>query len=114
MSLEDGSKILLRAIHPEDAEACVSFIHSINGQTKFLRFGHPKEAPSIESLRNFCKVDYASAFVMAAEVVHDGKEMVAIARYYKLPDKNSAELFILVDETYQSKRSWPCFNGKSF
>jgi len=103
VSLEDGSKILLRAIHPEDAEACVSFIHSINGQTKFLRFGHPKEAPSIESLRNFCKVDYASAFVMAAEAVHDGKGMVAIARYYKLPDKNSAELFILVDETYQGR-----------
>ena len=103
VSLEDGSKILFRAIHPEDAEACVSFIHSINSQTKFLRFGHPKEAPSIESLRNFCKVDYASAFVMAAEVVHDGKEMLAIARYYKLPDKNSAELFILVDETYQGK-----------
>ena len=62
VSLEDGSKILLRAIHPEDAEACVNFIHSINGQTKFLRFGHPKEAPTLESLRNFCKVDYAHCF----------------------------------------------------
>jgi len=40
---------------------------------------------------------------MAAEAVHDGKRMVAIARYYKLPDKNSAELFILVDETYQGR-----------
>ena len=59
VSLEDGSQILLRALHPEDAEACVAFIHSINGQTKFLRFGHPKEAPTLESLRNFCKVDYS-------------------------------------------------------
>jgi acetyltransferase len=101
--LEDGSTILLRALHPEDAEACVSFIHSINGQTKFLRFGHPKEAPTIESLRNFCKVDYTSAFVASAEVVHDGREMVAIAHYYKLPGKNSAELFILIDEKYQAK-----------
>ena len=53
VSLEDGSQILLRALHPEDAEACVNFIHSINGQTRFLRFGHPKEAPTLESLRNF-------------------------------------------------------------
>jgi acetyltransferase len=101
--LEDGSTVLLRSIHSDDAEACVSFIHSINSQSKFLRLGHPKEAPTIESLRNFCKVDYASAFVVAAEVVHDGKEMVAIARYYKLPGKNSAELFMLVDEKYQEK-----------
>ena len=59
VTLEDGSQILLRALHPEDAEACVAFIHSIAGQAKYLRFGHPKEAPTLESLRNFCKVDYA-------------------------------------------------------
>ena len=58
-----------------------------------MRFGHPKEAPTLESLRNFCKVDYTSAFAVTAEVVHDGREMTAIARYFKLPGKNSAELF---------------------
>jgi len=103
VSLEDGSQILLRALHPEDAEACVAFIHSLAGQAKYLRFGHPKEAPTLESLRNFCKVDYATAFAVTAEVVHDGREMTAIARYYKLPGKNSAELFLLVDEKYQAK-----------
>ena len=102
VTLEDGSQIFLRALHPEDAEACVAFIHSLAGQTKFLRFGHPKEAPTLESLRNFCKVDYTSAFAVTAEVVHDGREIVAIARYFKLPGKNSAELFLLVDETHQS------------
>jgi len=30
-------------------------------------------------------------------------EMTAIARYFKLPGKNSAELFLLVDEKYQAK-----------
>jgi len=35
----------------------------------------------------FAKVDYASAFVLAAEVVHDGKEMVAIARIINCPAK---------------------------
>ena len=103
VSLQDGSQILLRTIHPEDADACLNLIHRINGQVRFLRFGHPKEAATIENLRRFCTVDYTSAFVLAAEVVHDGKEMVAVARYYKLPDKNSAELFVLVDETYQNK-----------
>ena len=36
-------------------------------------------------------------------MVHDGKEIVAIARHYKLPGKNSAEIFILVDELFQGK-----------
>jgi len=40
---------------------------------------------------------------VTAEVVHDGREMTAIARYFKLPGKNSAELFLLVDEKYQAK-----------
>ena len=102
-SLEDGSKILLRTIHPEDAEACLNFIHRINDQTKFLRFGHSKEPASIDSARHFCNVDYTSSFVLAAEAVHDGKGMVAIAKYLKLPGKNSAEIFILVDEIYQGK-----------
>jgi acetate---CoA ligase (ADP-forming) len=103
VSLEDGSKILLRAIHPHDAQACLNFIHSIDGQSKFLRLGHPKEAATIENLRRFCTADNTTAFALAAEIVHDGKEMVAIARYYKLPGKNSAELFILINEAYQSR-----------
>ena len=48
-------------------------------------------------------MDYLTAFAVTAEVVHDGREMMAIARYYKLPGKNSAELFLLVDEKYQAK-----------
>ena len=102
-SLDDGSKILLRAIYPEDAEACLNFIHRISDQTKYLRFGHSKEAAGIDSARHFCDVDYASAFVLAAEAVHDSKEIVAIARYLKLPGKNSAEIFMLVDEIYQGR-----------
>ena len=103
VSLEDGSRILLRAIHPEDAEACLHFIHQISRQTRFLRFGLSKEAAGIDSARYFCNVDYASAFAMVAEAVHDRKEIVAIAKYYKLPGKNSAEVFILVDEVFQGK-----------
>ena len=103
VSLPDGTKILLRAIHPEDAEVCFNFVHRINSQTKYLRIGHSREKASIESLRHFCQVDYTSAFVLSAEMVHDGKEMVAIAKHYKLPGKNSAEIFILVDEIFQGR-----------
>ena len=103
VSLQDGSKILLRTVQPEDAEACLDFIHRIRGQAKYLRFGHSKETADIDSARHFCNVDYTSAFALVAEVVHDSKEMVAIARYLKLPGKNSAEIFILADEEYQGK-----------
>jgi len=102
--LGDGENILLRAIHAEDAEACLNFIQQINDQTKFLRFGLSKEATGIESARYFCNVDYASTFALVAEVLKDGcRNMVAVARYYKLPGKNSAEIFILVNELYQGK-----------
>ena len=103
VSLEDGSKILLRAIHPEDAEACLISFTILAARLNFYVLAIRKKRPVLKALRNFCKVDYTSAFVLAAEVVHDGKEMVAIARYYKLPGKNSAELFILVDEAYQAR-----------
>jgi len=59
---------------------CFNFVHRINSQTKYLRIGHSREKASIESLRHFCQVDYTSAFVLSAEMVHDGK------KWWQLPN----------------------------
>ncbi len=81
----------------DDAEACLDFVNGISDQTKYLRFGVSKETSGIESTRYFCNVDYTSTFALVAEASQDGRNKVAaIARYYKLPGKNSAEIFILV------------------
>ena len=102
--LRDGSLILLRPITCDDIEAWVAFVSRLSERTKYLRFFHvPKEMGREDALR-FCTVDYKNTFAYVAEVLKERRRnIVAIGRYYRLPNKNSAEVAFAIDDAYQGK-----------
>ena len=102
--LQDGSSIFLRPIRPQDADQCTLLINRLGRGTYFIRFDHSLTGVTTDDARRFCTVDYVTVFSVIAEVLRSGKkEIVAMGRYYKHPQRPSAEVFILVDAQYQNK-----------
>jgi acetyl coenzyme A synthetase (ADP forming)-like protein len=102
--LKDGSSILLRPIRVEDAGSWVEFVGRLSAQTKYLRFHNvPKEMGWEDAVR-FCTVDYRDTFAFVAEVLRGTKpDIVAIGRYYRLPNRHSAEVALAIEDSYQGR-----------
>lgn len=102
--LKDGSRILLRPIRREDTERWLAFVRRLSRRTKYLRFHYvPKEMGQEDAVR-FCTVDYINTFAFVAEALKEQrKNIVAIGRYYRLPNKHSAEVAFVIEDVYQGK-----------
>ena len=102
--LKDGSRILLRPIKVDDAESWVEFVGRLSARTKYLRFHHVPKQMGLEDALRFCRVDYRDTFAFVAEVLGEGKrDIVAIGRYYRLPDGHSAEVALAIEDRYQGR-----------
>ena len=102
--LRDGSRILLRPIRGEETERCLSFVRRLSRRTKYLSFHHVPEEMSPDDAVRFCTVDYVNTFAFGAEVLKEQhKDIVAIGRYYRLPNKHSAEVAFTIEDVYHGK-----------
>lgn len=101
--LKDGSRILLRPIRREDTEQWLAFVSRLSPRTMYLRFHSiPKLGP--EDAIRFCNVDYKNIFAFVAEVLRKQRQdIVAIGRYYRLPNKQFAEVGFIIEDTYQGR-----------
>jgi acetyl coenzyme A synthetase (ADP forming)-like protein len=101
--LKDGSIMRLRPIKGEDVERWLAFVSRLSPRTKYLRFHHIPTLSREDAIR-FCNVDYKDTFAFVAEVLRDKhEEIVAIGRYYRLPDKSTAEVAFVIEDPYQGK-----------
>jgi acetyl coenzyme A synthetase (ADP forming)-like protein len=101
--LKDGSIMRLRPIKGEDVERWLAFVSRLSPRTKYLRFHHIPTLSREDAIR-FCNVDYKDTFAFVAEVLRDKREeIVAIGRYYRLPDKSTAEVAFVIEDPYQGK-----------
>jgi acetyl coenzyme A synthetase (ADP forming)-like protein len=103
--LKDGSRILLRPIKREDAGRWLTFFQRLNKeQTQYLHFHRLTERIDPEDAQRFCTVDYYNTFAFIAEVMKEqGKDIVAMGRYYRLPSKHSARVTLAVADAYRGK-----------
>lgn len=102
--LKDGSSMLLRPIRADDAERWLAFISRLSPRTKYLHFRHMKPETEPADAVRFCTVDYENTFALVAEVLREPyKEIVAVGRYYRLPNRRSAEVSFVVEDDYQDK-----------
>jgi acetyl coenzyme A synthetase (ADP forming)-like protein len=102
--LRDGSSILLRPIKVDDARSWVEFVGRLNAHTKYLRFHYVFREMGLEDAVRFCTVDYRNTFAFIAEVLREAKRnIVAIGRYYRLPDHHSAEVALAIEDSYQGR-----------
>ena len=101
--LKDGSRILLRPIRLDDIERWLAFVNGLSRYTKYLRFHHVPKVMNREDAVRFCTADYTNTFAFVAEVLREHrKDIVAIGRYYRLPNKQSAEIAVVIGDAYQS------------
>jgi len=102
--LKDGSSILLRPIKVDDARSWVEFVGRLSAHTKYLRFHYVPKEMGLEDAVRFCTVDYRNTFAFIAEVLRETKrDIVAIGRYYRLPDDHSAEVALAMEDSYQGR-----------
>ncbi len=100
--LKEGQRILLRAIERGDVPLWRSFISRLSEDTKYLRFHSiPREMTEEDAIR-YCTVDYANSFAYVAETgTRQDRKIIGIARYYRLPNRRSAEVAFAIEDPYQ-------------
>ncbi len=103
--LKDGANVLVRPIKRDDVRGWVDFISRLSPRTRYLRFQHAIADPAtLEDAARFCSVDYHDTFAFVAEVLREPKrDIVAIARYYRLPERRSAEVAFVIEDDYQGR-----------
>jgi acetyltransferase len=101
--LRDGYRILLRPIEKSDVPMWLAFISRLSTHTKYLRFHNiPKEMTEQDAIR-YCTVDYKNSFAYVAEIGKgNDRKIIAITRYYRLPNKSSAEIAFAIEDAYQN------------
>jgi acetyltransferase len=104
LRLKDGTRLVLRPIRPEDAEAEHRFIARLSPQTLYLRFHAPLRELSVEKLIRFTQIDYdrEMAFV-AIDPESEAGDIRAIGRYARTPDGESAEFGVTVEDSWQGR-----------
>jgi len=102
--LKDGSRMLLRPIRQDDTERWLAFYQRQSEQTKYLRFQRDPGEMGLEDARRFCTVDYKNTFALVGEVqIGQRREIIAIGRYYRLPNKRSARVVFAIEDAYHGK-----------
>ena len=74
--LKDGSKVTIRAIHPDDKDSLVEAFHALEPQTIRLRFFYPKRSLTDDGLRRLQEMDYQQRVGLAATVQSGGREVI--------------------------------------
>ncbi len=95
---ENGMKLHLRAIRPDDAQGLVVFHEALSPTSIYRRFffGH-SELSALEVERFTC-VDYVDRLAL---VVEGSEGLVAVCRYERVPDTSEAEIAFVVADDYQ-------------
>ncbi len=102
--LSDGTKVLLRAIRPEDEPAEHEMLSTLSQETLRTRFFSVIKDMSHEWLVLFCNIDYDRHMAIVAEVEEKGrKSMIGVARLIMNQDMLSGELAFIVQDKYQRK-----------
>jgi acetyltransferase len=102
--MSDGTKVLLRAIRPEDEPAEHDMLSSLSQETLRTRFFRIIKDISHEWLIFFCNIDYDRQIAIIAEMEKNGKKsMIGVGRIIMNEDLTSGEVAVLVQDRFQGK-----------
>ena len=101
--LRDGARVLLRPIRLDDTDRWLAFVRRLSLRSLYLRFHNLPKLNEQDAIR-YCTVDYSNTFAVVAEIRKGAvREIVAIGRYYLLPNKRSAEVAFAIEDRYQGR-----------
>jgi GNAT superfamily N-acetyltransferase len=96
--LRDGSTVRFRPIRPSDGPALVDFHDGLSPQSVYRRFFFMHPHLSRGEVERFTTVDYGDRMAYA---VFDGRRMVGVGRYERLPVGTEAEVAFVVTDDHQ-------------
>jgi acyl-CoA hydrolase len=95
-----GSRYMLRPLHPSDMRALQEFFYSHDEETVRMRYGYQRDRMTGESAYKLAAVDQRKDLALGIFAdCHGRQELRAIGRYYLEEDGKRAEVAFIVHET---------------
>lgn len=92
----DGSTVHLRPIRSDDGDRLAAFHQGLSADSVYHRFFFAHPRLSSGEIERFTNVDYTERLALVAE---DGKRLIAVGRYERIPGTAEAEVaFVVADE----------------
>jgi acyl-CoA synthetase (NDP forming)/GNAT superfamily N-acetyltransferase len=98
--LSDGGTVHLRPITPDDADRLLAFHGRLSERTRYFRYFGPYPRMPQRDVERFSTVDHCDRVAFVAMLGHD---IVAVGRYDRLPDTDSAEVAFVVEDGHQGR-----------
>ncbi len=98
--LSDGGTVHLRPITPADAEQLLAFHGRLSERTRYFRYFGPYPRMPQRDLERFSTVDHHDRVAIIALL---GDDIVAVGRFDRLGDGDSAEVAFVVEDAHQGR-----------
>ena len=106
VTLKDGTQVIIRPIHPDDAEDLQATFQRLSMESIYLRFlSFKKELPD-EEARYLATVDYTTRMAFVAIASENNREIVVGVSRYAMDDPGNpefAESAVVVEDGYQGR-----------
>ncbi len=101
ITIKKNTKVEVRPIRGEDAQAEIEFVKSMSSKSKYFRFMHAVNDLTPEMLSRFTKLDYDREMAFGAFIQKKNKDkLLGVSRYSINPDKQSCEFAIAIADKY--------------
>lgn len=102
--LRDGTLVSFRPMHPTDEGRIQELFHSLSRQTMYYRFMADVTRLPHRTIQNLVYIDYRDEMAIVGTIPEaSGEEIIAIGRYYLIPDTNLAEVAFIVRDEWQKR-----------
>ncbi|HEX9338881.1 MAG TPA: GNAT family N-acetyltransferase, partial [Pseudonocardiaceae bacterium] len=98
--LSDGGTVHLRPIIPDDAPKLLALHGRLSERTRYFRYFAPYPHMSDKDLKRFSVVDHHGRVAFGAFL---GDALIAVGRYERLGDSDSAEVAFVVEDAHQGR-----------
>jgi RimJ/RimL family protein N-acetyltransferase len=101
-TLDRGARVLIRPIEPGDKEKLANGLRQLSDESIRKRFLAAKPRFTAAELRYLTEVDGINHIALVAVLESDPRQLVAVARCVRLPDRPAtAEMAIVVGDPWQ-------------
>ena len=102
--LQDGTRVLLRPIKPEDEPMWLAMLGSCSKESLYNRFRYFFHWETHEVATRYCYIDYDREIAIVAEIVEEGqKKLIGVGRLVADPDHETVEYAVLIADAWQQK-----------
>ncbi|QGK69467.1 GNAT family N-acetyltransferase [Allosaccharopolyspora coralli] len=98
--LADGGTVHLRPITPDDADQLIAFHSRLSDRTRYFRYFGPYPRMPKRDVDRFSQVDYRNRVALVAML---GDDIVAVGRFDRLGEQDSAEAAFVVEDGHQGR-----------